>query len=166
MRDNNRRKNTLVTRSCLISGQQSLILRSQNQIWIFKWKIISFLKTTLLQREPFLTMSYTINSSPLLVYQVTFMLTNIHINIIVFIVLGFWRQQAELTVSWPGSGSDRNASDWERSQGRDLGGPSELSFSRLLDDHVGEDLWGTLKGKKIIVQFSLCPLHNNYQKHI
>ena len=31
------------------------------------WKITSFSKTTLLQREPFLTMFYTINSSPLLV---------------------------------------------------------------------------------------------------
>ena len=30
-------------------------------------KITSFLKTTLLHREPFLTMYYTINSSPLLV---------------------------------------------------------------------------------------------------
>ena len=29
------------------------------------WKITSFLKTTLLQREPVLTMFYTINVSPL-----------------------------------------------------------------------------------------------------
>ena len=31
------------------------------------WKITSFVKTTLLQREPFLAMYYTINLSPLLV---------------------------------------------------------------------------------------------------
>ena len=31
------------------------------------WKITSFSKTTSLQREPFLTMFYTINLSPLLV---------------------------------------------------------------------------------------------------
>ena len=37
------------------------------------WKIASFSKTTILQREPFLTMFYTINlSSSLLVYQVSF----------------------------------------------------------------------------------------------
>ena len=32
---------------------------------IFEWEIASFAKTTLPQREPFLTMIYTINSSPL-----------------------------------------------------------------------------------------------------
>ena len=42
LRGNNGRKNTLVTRSCVLS----LILRSQNQIQIFKWKITSFSKTT------------------------------------------------------------------------------------------------------------------------
>ena len=31
------------------------------------WKITSFLKNTLFQRKPFLTMFYTINLSPLLV---------------------------------------------------------------------------------------------------
>ena len=31
------------------------------------WKITSFSKTTSLQREPFLTMFYTINSSPLFI---------------------------------------------------------------------------------------------------
>ena len=38
------------------------------------WKITSFSKTTLLQREPFLTMFYTINLSPLLVTKKGFML--------------------------------------------------------------------------------------------
>ena len=33
------------------------------------WKITSFSKTTSLQREPFLTMFYTINLSPLLFYK-------------------------------------------------------------------------------------------------
>ena len=47
---------------CLISRPQILNLRSQNS-----WKITYFSKTTLLQREPFLTMFYTINLSPLLV---------------------------------------------------------------------------------------------------
>ena len=40
------------------------------------WKMTSFSKTTciLLQREPFLTMFYIINSSPLLVTKLDFML--------------------------------------------------------------------------------------------
>ena len=38
------------------------------------WKTIYFSKTTLLQREPFLTMFYTIISSPLLVTKYVFML--------------------------------------------------------------------------------------------
>ena len=38
------------------------------------WKITSFSKATLLQRKPFLTMFYTINSSPLLVTMSGFML--------------------------------------------------------------------------------------------
>ena len=36
------------------------------------WKITSFLKTMLLQRELFLTLFYTINSSPITRYQVRF----------------------------------------------------------------------------------------------
>ena len=68
LRDNNERKNTNVTRSCvlscLISEPQNLNRRSRNQI---PEKTTSFSKTTLLQRERFLTMFYTINSSPLLV---------------------------------------------------------------------------------------------------
>ena len=51
----------------LISGPQNLILRSRNQIQIFQWKNTSFSNTTLLQREQFFIMFYTINSSPLLV---------------------------------------------------------------------------------------------------
>ena len=41
------------------------------------WKITSFSKTTLLQRELFLTMCSTINLSPLLVSKQGFMLINI-----------------------------------------------------------------------------------------
>ena len=38
------------------------------------WKITSFSKTTSLQREPFLTMFYTINSSSLFITKQGFML--------------------------------------------------------------------------------------------
>ena len=38
------------------------------------WKITSFSKTTLLQREPFLTMFYTINLSPLLILKKGFVI--------------------------------------------------------------------------------------------
>ena len=65
---------------CLISGPQNLILRSQNQIQILQWKITSFLKTTLLQRELFHTIVYTITSSPLLTTKLVFMLTIILSN--------------------------------------------------------------------------------------
>ena len=41
----------------MLSGPQNLILRSQNQIY---GKITSFSKTTLIQRESFLTMFCTI----------------------------------------------------------------------------------------------------------
>ena len=41
------------------------------------WKITSFSITTSLQREPFLTMFYTINLSPLLVSKLVLMLRNI-----------------------------------------------------------------------------------------
>ena len=44
------------------------------------WKITSFLKTTLLQREPFLTNLYTVNSSPLLITKKVFMGTIILSN--------------------------------------------------------------------------------------
>ena len=68
LRDNNERKNTLVTRSCvlfrwLISRPEILNLRSQNQI---RGKILLSRKLSL-QREPFLTMFYTINLSLLLI---------------------------------------------------------------------------------------------------
>ena len=42
-----------------------------NSIQIIRGEITSFSKTTLLQREPFLTMFYTINSSPIARYQVS-----------------------------------------------------------------------------------------------
>ena len=44
------------------------------------WKIASFSKTKLLQREPFLTMFYTINLSPLLVTKKGFKLIIIYSN--------------------------------------------------------------------------------------
>ena len=44
-----------------VSNSKSEVLKSN------LWKITSFLKTTCLQREPFLKMFYNINSSPLLV---------------------------------------------------------------------------------------------------
>ena len=63
LRDNNERKNTLVTRGCVLSDCWFWDLkRSRNQF--LSWKITSFPKTTLLQREPFLIL---FNSSPLLV---------------------------------------------------------------------------------------------------
>ena len=40
------------------------------------WKITSFSKTTTLQMEACLTMFYIMNSSPLLVYQVSFYACN------------------------------------------------------------------------------------------
>ena len=44
------------------------------------WKITSFSKTMLLQREPFLTIFYTINISPVFVIKLVFMLTMILSN--------------------------------------------------------------------------------------
>ena len=64
-RDNNGRKNPCHTKlcafRCLISKSNSEVTKSNSQ------KITSFSKTTLLQRELFLIMFYTIKSSPLLV---------------------------------------------------------------------------------------------------
>ena len=51
LQENNERTKTLAAQICVLS----------------EWEIISFSKTTYLQREPFLTMFYTINSSPLLI---------------------------------------------------------------------------------------------------
>ena len=69
-------KNTIVTRSCEYfqmldfetSKSYSEVSKSNS------WKTTSFSKTTLLQREPFLTMFYTINLCPLLVTKYGFML--------------------------------------------------------------------------------------------
>ena len=69
LQDNNERKNTLVTRSCVLSDAWFWDLKFWNS-----WKITSFSKTTSLQRELFLTMFYTINLSPLLVTKNGFML--------------------------------------------------------------------------------------------
>ena len=43
--------------------------RLQLSLLLFEWEITSFSTTTLLQREPFLTMFYTTNLSPLLVIK-------------------------------------------------------------------------------------------------
>jgi hypothetical protein len=49
---------------CLISGPQILNFEVSKSN---SWKITSFTKTTPLQREPFLTMFYTTNLSPIVV---------------------------------------------------------------------------------------------------
>ena len=75
LRDNNERKNTLVTRSCVLSRLDFETSNSKLEVpKSNSWKITSFAKTTSLQRKPFLTMSYTINLSPLLVSKWGFML--------------------------------------------------------------------------------------------
>ena len=75
LRDNNERKNPCHTKLCtfrwLISRPQVLNLRSRNQI---RWKLLLSRKTMVLQREPFLTMFYTTNLSPLLFIKKGFML--------------------------------------------------------------------------------------------
>ena len=76
LRDNNERKKhpchtKLCTFRCLISRPQILNLKSRNHI---HGKLLVFLKTTSLQREPFLTLFYTINLSPLLVTKEGFMI--------------------------------------------------------------------------------------------
>ncbi len=91
LRNNNGTKNTLVTRSCVLSDAWFRDLTREvrdltrevevsRSIQILYWEITSFSKTTLLQREPFLTMFYTINSSSLLVTNKVFMLTIILSN--------------------------------------------------------------------------------------
>ena len=65
LRDNYERKNTLITRSCMLDFETSnSILEVSKSNW---WKILSFSKTTPLQRDLFLTMFYITNLSPLLV---------------------------------------------------------------------------------------------------
>ena len=63
LQDNNQRKNTLVAK--VVGSRCSAEV--SNSMQIFLREITSFSKTTLLQRDPFLTMFYTINSSPLLI---------------------------------------------------------------------------------------------------
>ena len=76
LQDNNERKNTLVTRSYVLSDAW---FRDLNILfWGLEIKFVeitSFSNTTPLQREPFLTMFYTINSSPLHVTKECFMLS-------------------------------------------------------------------------------------------
>ena len=67
----NRRKNTLITQSCVLSDAwfrelKLLFWGLKIKFKYFSGKITSFSKTTLLQRELFPTMFWTINSPPLL----------------------------------------------------------------------------------------------------
>ena len=54
------------------------------------WKFTSFSKTTLLQREPFLTMFYTINSS-IACYQVSFYAKNYFEYLVSSALKGFFK---------------------------------------------------------------------------
>ena len=77
LRDDNERKITLVTRSCVLSDAwfRDLKIYSKSDVWKSNLgKINSFSKTTSLQREPFLTMFYTINLFPLLVTKLGLMI--------------------------------------------------------------------------------------------
>ena len=65
LRDNNERQNTLEVVCFQMLDFETSISKSEISK-LNSWKITSFSKTTFLQREPFLTMFYTINSSPLL----------------------------------------------------------------------------------------------------
>ena len=70
LRENNERKKHLCCTNCVLSDAQIWDLswcEGSNSIQMLKWENTSFSKTKLLQRELFLTMIYTINSSPLLV---------------------------------------------------------------------------------------------------
>ena len=81
LRNNNGGRITLVTRSCMLSDAWSRDLKIL--FWGLEIKVkVTFLlsKTTLHQREPFLTKLFTINSSPLVVYKYVFMLTVILSN--------------------------------------------------------------------------------------
>ena len=72
LRENDERKNTLVGRICVLSDRNKRLLARSRLL--FQWEITSFSKLLLLQREPFLTMFYTINSSPMLVTKSVFKL--------------------------------------------------------------------------------------------
>ena len=82
LRDNNKRKKSPLSHGVVCfqmldfetSNSKSEVSKSNS------WEITSFSKTMALQREPFLTMFYTINLSPLLVTKKGFMLTIILSN--------------------------------------------------------------------------------------
>ena len=70
--DNNVRKKTPLSHE-VVCFQMLDLETSNSKLEVSKsnsWKNTSFSKTTLLQREPFLTMCFTINSSPLLASKV------------------------------------------------------------------------------------------------
>ena len=74
-------KNTSVAR--VVCFQMLAFETSNSKLKVSKsnlWKITSLSKTTLLQREPLLTMCYTINLFPLLITKKGCMLTNILSN--------------------------------------------------------------------------------------
>ena len=82
LRDNNERKRAPLSHEVVCvqmvdfetSNSKSEVLKSNS------WKITSFSKTMALQREPFLTVFYTINLSPLFVTKKGLMLTIILSN--------------------------------------------------------------------------------------
>ena len=66
LQENNKRKNTIVALYYFVCFQMPNNYK-RLQAWsllLFECEITSFSQTTLVQREPFLTMFYTINSSP------------------------------------------------------------------------------------------------------
>ena len=72
-KNNWRGKNTLVALLCF----QMHTKRPELNVFHLWVRITSFSKTTLLQRESFFTIFYTVSSSPLLVTKWSFMLKNI-----------------------------------------------------------------------------------------
>ena len=82
LRDVNERKKTPLSHEVVCfqmldfktSNSKSKVSKSNS------WKITSFSKTTLLKREPFLPMFYTINLSPLLATKTGFVLLSIFSN--------------------------------------------------------------------------------------
>ena len=76
LRDNNERKKTPLSHK-VVCFQMLDFETSNSKLGVSKsnsWKITSFPKTSSLQREPFLTMFYTINLSPLIINKRGFLI--------------------------------------------------------------------------------------------